>query len=287
MVLKKRRIKYKICDQTIAKSLFTSERNKAKPRNIGFTDIDKHQYILKIEKVIGSLNKMDEYVFYEKYAKKIYKDGFNNNLQVPIEYKVCDKKTIDSKKTKKEIFYLFNILDGDINRKILHKLTKKDNINMFQQYLLSIYYLNHIIGIYHNDFFTNYRFIHNLSIYNINNLMYVKNDIKGKKENTIKVDDMEVVAGKYRGVVIDFGLSSKKYNYKLKLFYGSLTPLLFFGFKYMSEVFMVFIFLLHMLKGNFNILKIKEFYKYFESVMEGEGRREFDKAVCKNFMRFV
>jgi hypothetical protein len=285
---------YKLCDMKIAKSLFLSERNKAKPRNIGFTKIDKNQYILKTEDVEESLSDMHEYVFYEKVSKKIYKNKFEFNLQVPIEYKVCDKaqNRRNPTKYKKQIYYLFHVLKGDLTYNFFRSISSEQVINMFQQYLLSLYFLNHKLNYYHNDFYTNYKILYNKSLFNINNLMYMKNPTYGKtKNNTLKVDDFTLEIGKYRAMIIDFGLVSKfpKHSgYKLKMFYISLSIRLFYYFRYYSEVFLLFILLYHTYFGDFRLYHIKNFYQYFESKMYHEKTLiEFDRCVYKYFIHLL
>ena len=264
-----------------------------KPRNIGFTKIDKKEYILKTEDVLGSLSQMSEYVFYKKTYKKIYENKLNLNLQVPIEYKICKNAYSEKNKSKKtRIYYLFYVLKGDLTRKFVETLSMKNMINMYEQYLLSLFFLNHELGYFHNDLFTNYKFLEDFSIYNLNNLMYMNNPNKGKKTgNLIKVDKFKLKVLDYRAVIIDFGLASKfpnNYNYKLKLFYGSLSFRLFYRFKYYSEVFLLFVLLYHTYKGNFRLFHIKNFYQFFESKMFGEQSLiEFDRAVYKYFKVFL
>jgi hypothetical protein len=282
--------KIELCDQKIAKSLFTSARNKEKPRDIGFTDIDKKKYILKTEDVEESLSKMSEYQFYKKVSKKIYKEGFELNLQVPITYKVCKdtENRSDPSKKKDQIFYLFHVLKGDLSHKVITSIPIKEAINMYQQYLLSLYFLNHKLGYYHNDFFTNYKLMQNRSLFNINNFMYMKNP--KKTNNVLKVDGMECKVGKYRGMIIDFGLCTKfpnNYGYKLKVFYGILSLRLFYRFKYYSEMFLVFILLYHTYVGDFRLYQIKNYYQFFESKMYGKQTlKDFDRSVYKNFHLF-
>lgn len=285
---------YKICNMKIAKSLFLNERNKSKPRNIGFTKINKKKYILKTEDVESSLSHMPEYIFYKKNVNKIYKNKFELNLQVPIEYKICEKapNRKDPTKYKKQIYYLFHVLKGDLTYKFIRMIPSEQTINIFQQYLLSLYFLNHKLNYFHNDFYTNYKMLYNKSLFNINNLMYMNNPTYNKKKyNILKVDDFTLEIKKYRAVIIDFGLCSKfpkKPGYKLKLFYASLSLRLFYRFKYYSEMFLLFVLLYHTYFGDFRLYHIKNFYQFFESKMYGtQSLLEFDKCVYKYFIQLL
>jgi hypothetical protein len=282
--------KTELCNQKIAKSLFTNARNKTKPRNIGFTQINKKQYILKTEDVEDSLSSMKEYKFYEKNSKKIYKHHFEYNLQIPIVYQLCKNIELPSNSTRKneQIFYLFHLLKGDLNHKMITSIPVEQAINIVQQYLISVYFLNHKLGYFHNDFFTNYKFTQNLSLFNINNFMYIKNS--KKNNNILRVNDLECKVKDYRAVIIDFGLCTKfpnRYGYKLRIFYGLLTLRLFYHFKYYSELFLVFILLYHTYLGDIRLYNIKNYYQFFESKMYGKKNiQEFDKVIYNNFHFF-
>lgn len=255
------------CDLKIKNNLFKEPINKLKPRNIGFIEINNIEYVLKIEN-INNLKNMNEYQFYIKNINKIKLYNFNEIIQIPIEYKVCKKEN--------QIKYIFHKLDNDIDTAFLNKISKKDRINIFEQLLLSLYFINHKLHYFHNDLYTSRKF------FKLNNCMYIKNN----SIKTIKIDNFSLQIGKYKTLIIDFGLSTKTSGYKLNIFYKGISALFLYDFKYKSELFILFIIIYHTHHNNFNISLIKKFYVYFEKNMKKLDLLEFDKSIYNNFKYF-
>lgn len=258
------------CDFKIKNNLFTETINKIKPRNIGFIEINNKKYILKIENILFDLKNMYEYQFYIKNMNKIKSNKINNIIQIPLQYIICKKEN--------QIKYIFQELTGDVDTKLLTTISKKNRINIFQQLLLSLYFINHKLHYYHNDLFTNRKF------FKLNNGMYIKND----KVRKIEIDGLSLKIEKYRALIIDFGLSSKTPGYKLNMFYNGISVLFLYNFKYKSELFLLFVILYHTYHDKFDILKINEFYTYFEkNIKNKETLLEFDKSIYNNFTYFL
>ena len=218
-----------------------------------------NKYIIKVEQFDNYGN---EYSFYKKNSKKIIKDKFNKFLQIPIKYKKDYKN--------KHIIYIFTMLDGDINRSFLKSIRNNDFINILDQSILSIYYLNHKLKYFHNDL---YRIG---SLLDINNIMYVKNN---DMRSLIKIDDMTVEVKKYRVVIIDFEKSTKESGFKIDYFYIFFSNFYEYNFKYMSEIFIMCILCNP-------ILDIKNLYIYIESRMKGLNLEDFDKSLFENRIIF-
>jgi len=265
------------CDSKIEKSFFDFKVNRLKPRDIGTITINEKEYILKKE---ISSTKTPELEFYQINEKKIKKDKMDPFMQVPIMTKKCE----DNK-----ILYLFHKLDGDLNRKFVSNLSKSDKINIFEQTILIIFYLNHTLKYYHNDL-TSFREIYNF--FRSNNIMHVKND---KPRLTLKVDKFKVKVGNYKSVLIDFGLASKEHGLAIPLLYNSLEYFLQKPIRFKSEVFLFFLVYYAMYNKKFNILLIQYCYDFFEGkIVEWELKKkkvaqliDFDRIIYLNFKALI
>ena len=260
-----------ICNLVPEENLFVNIINKLKPRNVSITIINNKKYILKKDNIEDSIDNLYEYQFYKKNYKKIKESHMNSIIQIPIKYKIC----------KNNIHYLFNLLDSDINNTFLKKIGKINVINIIQQSILALYYINHKLKYYHNDLTTIRR------KYQIHNVMYIKNNIN----KTLKIDDLSVKLGKYRSVIIDFGLSSKVPNYKLNYFYNTLSVLLLYKFTYISEIFFLFILYYYTYKNALNIYQIMTFYIFFEKKTNIDSKKNklinFDKSIFTYFFELL
>ena len=229
--------------------------------NVGKVNKD---FILKKENILFNLENTFEYQFYLKNIDKIKKYNFNYNIQIPIKYQICNEK--------RKVYYLFSRLKGDIDKDFLVKLSKNEVINIFQQSLISIYFINHKLHFYHNDF---------LSLskgFSLNNLMYMKNDKKIK----LTTDNLKVTVGKYRTIIIDFGMALRFPRPKTLSFF------VYFNFKYISEVFLLFVVLYFTYKNRYvDIELIRKMYNFFESKMDQKGVKAFDKSVFNHFSTFL
>jgi hypothetical protein len=265
------------CESKIEKSFFDFKVNRLKPRNIGTTTIGGKEYILKKEISSTTTPELD---FYEKNEKKIKKDKMDPFMQVPIMSKKCENN---------QILYLFHKLDGDVNRKFVNVLSKEDKINVFEQTILIIFYLNHTLKYYHNDL-TSFREFYNF--FRSNNIMHVKNN---NPKLYLKVDKFKVKVGHYKSVVIDFGLASHKHGLALPLLYNSLEFFLKKPIRFKSEIFLFFLVYYAMYNREFNILLIQYCYNYFEEKTRGwEIKKkktaqliDFDRIIYKNFKNLI
>lgn len=104
---------------------------------------------------------------------------------------------IEIKRCNQDTYYLMNKYDIDINRKFLLRLSTTDQLNILTQILFGIYYLNHVLHLYHNDLYFNN---------NIRNVMCNKIDNKVN----IKYDKFNIVCENYIIKLIDFGWTENK-----------------------------------------------------------------------------
>jgi len=253
----------KICNLKVENNLFISPINKIKSRNVGILTINNEKHILKIED-INDGNKIgtEEYIFYKKCISKIKSKHMNLLIQIPIKYSLCNDK----------IKYIFKLLDGDIDTAFLSNISKKNVINIFQQSFFSMYYINHHLNYFHNDIYTTRKMC------KLNNIMYIKNN----KETKLEIDGLKLIIKKYRVLIIDFGHASKNMSYKENMLYDSFNILFFYKFKYRSELFILFMILCHTYRG-IDLLKMKDYYIFFEGKMKKKSLIEFDKSIYNNF----
>ena len=289
-------MKYELCKlkNSNITNLDYSDKNKLiekffnlfKITNIGSIKIKNKNYIVKREllsnssfftKFIYNLIDLDvsEYNFYKKYNKKIVKYKFNKNIQIPIKYNICKKFNI----------YLFNKIDCDLNNKFLKNINLNLFYNILQQVIIIIYFINHILGIFHND------------ISNVNNLRNLMIN-KINKQYYLKLDNYKVKVNNYQVVFIDFGLYSKKLGFKSVIFYNKQSIKYFYNFPIKSELFILFyLMILNYLKNNkktiiiidnmkitYKKLNFKELYLYFFNKVtltknNKYNLKQFDKCI--------
>ncbi len=185
---------------------------------IGILTIKNKKYFIRILKKLVNNYIFKEYIFYKKYLKKILLDGLEKNINIPF-------KIIECKKENKYIM-LFNTISYDYDGKyIISKLFYNEWLDYTIQICLLVYYLNHILHIYHNDIGVNGT---------LRNIMIQENN-----------KPFEIFIGKYKYkinnnyiILIDFEFSSDKPEYMTKNFYFS--KYIKNTYKYISEVFVVF-----------------------------------------------
>ena len=240
-----------------------------KIKNIGSIKIKNKEYIIKKEyfkdnyfilKFIYNLINfnVNEYDFYKKFNNKIIKYKFENNIQLPIKYKLCNKFYV----------YLFEKIDYDLTYNFLKKLNIESYKNILKQIIFIVYFLNHKLNIFHNDL---------CLINQIRNIMINKNKVK----YTLKLEDKTVIVDKYKVVLIDFGLFSKESKFKNKEFYIKKNIRYFCIFEIISELFIV-LFLL--LKNYYRKIKInfKKLYYYFYDKIKIKNLKNFDNYIFNN-----
>jgi hypothetical protein len=88
-----------------------------------------------------------EYNFFIKYSNNIKKAHFDKFILLPVdEIKKCE----DSIKGKWFI-YTFEKLNWDYNSEYIKKINFSQWLNYTIEICLIVYYLNNVLGIYHND----------------------------------------------------------------------------------------------------------------------------------------
>jgi hypothetical protein len=91
-----------------------------------------------------------------------------------------------------------------------------------------------------------------------------------------------VTVGKYRAIIIDFGMALRIPRPKTLSFF------VYFNFKYVSEVFLLFVIMYFTYKNIYvDIELIRKMYHFFESKMDGKGIKAFDQSVFKHFTNFL
>lgn len=243
--------------------------NIFKITNIGTIKIKNKEYIIKKEyfkdnyfilKFLYNLINfnVNEYNFYKKFNNKIIKYKFNNNIQLPIKYKLCSKFYV----------YLFEKIDYDLTYNFLKKLNNYYYKNILKQVIFIVYFLNHKLNIFHNDLFL---------LSQIRNIMINKNKIKYK----LKLEDKTVEVDKYKVVLIDFGLFNKESTFKNKEFYIKKNIKYFCIFEIISELFIVLFLLLKNYYKNINI-NFKNLYYYFYDKIKIKNLKNFDNYIFNN-----
>jgi hypothetical protein len=259
--------------------------NKFKVTDIGTIKILNKNYVVKREfftknfyllNILYKLLNLDvnEYKFYKHFEKKIKKYKFQKNIQLPIEYNICKKFNI----------YLFKKLDIDLNNSFIKNINKNDFLNIFKQTIFITYFINHILGFFHNDI---------SQLNNVRNLMI--NKIDNKSSYYLKIDNLKTKVKKYQVIMIDFGLYSKTFGFKGHIFYNKKSVRYFYSFPILSEVFII----LYLLLKNYVMLKHKknkklckkidflQLYLYFYNKIKitknkKTNLKNFDKCILEN-----
>ncbi len=209
----------KIFDQITCDTNFKHNFSKNKNIKVDKIYIKNKPYVIKKENVFDK-NILKEFLFYKNYTDKIKKDKMNKTLNVPIKMLNCES---DSK------MYVFNYIDSDYTKEYVELNIKLYNqwIDYTIQLCLNIYYLNHELGVYHNDlcYKGNFR-----------NVMIKYND----KPFNISVDSFNYQINNNYIVIIDFGHQSKNLGLRTYQFYHNEYKKNKRDYKYESEVFIVF-----------------------------------------------
>jgi len=241
--------------------------NIFKITKIGYIKIKNTKYVLKKEFFVKNYTllssiynilkfNIDEYTFYKKYENKIIKNNFDKNIQLPYKYKLCKLYNI----------YIFTKIDYNLNSLFLKKLNKINFNNILIQSIYIIYFVNHILNVFHNDLHQDDK---------IRNFMINNNKIKNHK---IKIYKDEINIKKYNIVLIDFGLFSKNLGLKNILFYNTKSIKYLYFFEIKSELLIIlYIFLInYYLKKNINFKKL---YLYFYNNINKKDLKSFDKKI--------
>jgi hypothetical protein len=244
--------------------------NIFKITKIGYIKIKNTKYVLKKEffvknfpllsSIYNILNfNIDEYTFYKKYQNKIIKNKFDENIQLPYKYKLCKTYSI----------YIFTKIDYNLNSFFLKKLNKINFNNILIQSIYIIYFVNHILNVFHNDLYQDNK---------IRNFMINNNKIKNYK---IKIYKNEINIKEYNVVLIDFGLFSKNLGFKNILFYNKKSIKYLYFFEIKSELLIIlYIFLInYYFKKNINFKKL---YLFFYNKITKKNLISFDKEIINH-----
>lgn len=212
-----------------------------------------------IKKEIKRDKDLPEYIFVTTYVNKIKKNNMDNFINLPLQILDCKSSKI----------YMYKILDHDYNNLLLSKFTYKVWIKNTLFICLTIYYINNVLGIYHNDLcYKN----------DIRNIMIKKNT----KNIKIKVNDYIYETDTDYPVIIDFGQQNKIPLLRTLNFY--INP-----YKkrkdyiFISEVFIIYY---YSYKLFFNVKDYwDEHYDilYDDIAKKASNRKEFDNQII-NFL---
>jgi hypothetical protein len=241
-----------------------------KTTKIGIIKIDGKEYFIKKESfvkkypILDSIYKfinidVNESKFYKKYTKIIKKYKFENNIQLPIKYNICKTYNI----------YLFHKIEQNLNSYFLIKLNQLKFFNILEQSIMIVYFLNHKLGVFHNDLHQNDK---------IRNFMVNKIDTKNK---ILKFKDIVIKKTNFNVIVIDFGFFNKELGLKNKFFYTTKSLKYLYNFEIKSEILIIlYIFLINYYKKK--SIDFKKFYIYFYNLCKNKNLKEFDRNILLN-----
>ena len=229
-------------------------------RIVDIINIDGNDIVIKKEMIIDDIE-LKEYNFYKNYMEKIKKSNFDNFILFPIKILDCSNSKI----------YLFQKLDFDYNSNFISKTL----FNMWKNYTLelclTLYYLNNIIGIYHNDLCYK-NDLRNIMIKNNNELI------------KININDFNYETSQQHIVFIDFGWSSKKPEHNTFKFFYNKYKKKSKEYKFISEVFLVYYisYKLYFKIDDYWNEKYDEIYNVFE--LKSNNLKEFDTFIIKSLL---
>ena len=190
--------------------------NLSKNKNIIVDIININGKNKLIKKEIGINIEFPEYMFVTKYSKQIVNSNMNIFFNLPIKILNCPSCKI----------YMYNILDHDYNSSIINSINYKKWIENTLFICISIYYLNNVLKLYHNDLcYKN----------DIRNIMIKKNN----KNIKIKVNNYKFETISDYPVIIDYGfINNNPQKRTLKFYINSYKKRN--NYKFISEVFIIY-----------------------------------------------
>ena len=195
---------------------FTDNLTKNKERFVQIIRIDNLNYIIKKELFNKNNSELPEYTFVIKYKNIINKTCFSEFILLPLNITNCNKSEI----------YIYEKLDNDYTINIINKISFFNWISYTLELCLIVYYLNNIIGIYHNDLCYRNE-LRNIMIKNNNNKVL------------IEIEKYKYYTKKEHVVIIDFGWQSTKPEKRTLNFYINKYKKKN-NYKYISEVFIIY-----------------------------------------------
>ena len=211
-------------------------------------------------------NISNEYNFFIKYSNNIKKAHFDKFILLPVdEIKKCD----DTVKGKWFI-YIFEKLNWDYNSEYIKKINFTQWLNYTIEICLIVYYLNNVLGIYHNDLcYKN----------DIRNIMIKKTNTKNKM--SVGSFNFEI-NGDYP-VIIDFGHQSTEPKLRTYKFYNN-KHVKRTGIKFISEVFIVYYYSFKLYFKFDDYWDTKYDNIYFTIQSKSSSLKEFDSNIINNLL---
>lgn len=225
---------------------------------VNIFDIGDKKFVIKKEMYENKF-KLKEYLFHSKFDDRIKKTCFKNFILLP-------EKMIDCGDS---VLYKYEKLNYDYNKIIIENFSLKKLLNHTIEICLTLYYINHTLGIYHNDliFKNDYR-----------NIMINYNE---EKVN-IDIDSFNYSTNSNHIMLIDFGQSSSKPKLRTLNFYYNKYKKNNFEYRYISEIFIIYYYF-YKIKYNIDDFwdeKYDKLYKEFE--INTSNTKEFDTQIIKS-----
>lgn len=245
-------IKKITCDLNISNNFIFRKYKK-----IGIFNIGNKKYYLVKEQYVDKF-KLGEYMFHLKFDKKIKKTVFENFILIP-------KVMIDCGNS---IIYKYSELNYDFDIKKAKNIPIEILINHIIEICITLYYLNNILNIFHNDF------IHRN---NFNNIMINFNE----KKIDVKIDKFNYSTNSNHIVLIDFEHSSPKPNFRTLFFYFNEYKKNTYKYRYISEVFIIYYYFYKICNDieDYWDDNFTEIYKFFDK--DTNSLKEFDLKIIK------
>jgi len=211
-------------------------------------------------------NISSEYNFFIKYSNDIKKAHFDKFILLPVdEIQKCEYS-----KKGKWFIYTFEKLNWDYNSEYINKINFSQWLNYTIEICLIVYYLNNVLGIYHNDLcYKN----------DIRNIMIKKTNTKNK----ISVGSFNYEINGDYPVIIDFGHQSTKPKLRTYKFYNN-KHVKRTGIKFISEVFIIYYcsFKLYFKFEDYWDTKYDNIYFTIQS--KSSSLKEFDSNIINNLL---
>ena len=163
-------------------------------RPVGFVNIDGKKYLAKKHQKKNGKDTL-EYMFYNKSLEQSRKDNMQDFLSMPVHIVKCPNYCI----------YIYNPIDKDFRSSYLKEMNREKFLDLTIQVCLQTFYLNHVLGYYHNDIILHSK---------LRNVM-----IDYNKPGTIKFGDFNYQVKNDRIRVIDFGQSRTVPAFRTSKFY--------------------------------------------------------------------
>ncbi len=242
---------------------------------VGYKNISGKKYIIKNDVIIEKYNKLYEFEFYKEFQQKIIADGMNKNILLPIRILDCESNKDKNKDNNKK--YIYELINSDFDEKYISKLLYKDWLDYTIQLCLTIYYLNYVLGVYHNDLCFRGK---------IRNVMINKNNIPFD----INVEDFIYKIKNNYTVLIDFGHQNPNKLLRTEEFYNSeyINNEVRKQLIYKSEVFIIFYYcykIFFKLDDRWGDNYFQTYNKFLKEVGTNSTVKNFDRHIIKSLLK--